>query len=535
MTELTKKDTYNPEHSPFFQGWEYTGNRLQKALKLGAKKPLFKTVEQDAMDKWYEHKGTKTILGFADTYPETNVETVDEAGNKKTITLKKWVLARDEEELYQYYKKSPWVYRCVDIKAKSFASMEWSVYPKEDTKLEPLDETQDVVRVLKEVNPEINWQDLASTISKDLDIHGKAFIWKIRTGADPKTVDGEIKFLQRLNPTSMKVESDSTGISHFEQMVNGQRRVYARENVIYLRDYDPDDDFGSISPIQASSYAIKVEVEANKHLADFFANRAMPDVLMSSPDKVSESDINRLIGLWNKQYKGAGKQHKTGFLSHGFKPEFMQYAPKDLALEEIRKEARRAICASLGVPMSLAGASEAANYATMTEQRKSLYTETIIPRARYIQGVLNAEYCNEFDGSLFFTFEPEKLEVMTETTAEKATYLGNLVEKKIIKPETAAIALGFDAIDVPEPQAVPDFTPQNNGFGNKEEDDSKTIAALRKFKRKAVRRMKDSQSAKCTFNSEHITDGVIETIQEKLEKAQDLGEVVSIFDDFGCK
>ena len=50
----------------------------------------------------------------------------------------------------------------------------------------------------------------------------------------------------------------------------------------------------------------------------------------------------------------------------------VSFSPDKLALEGIRAEARRSICAAFGVPPTVANASDQGSYATADEQRQSL-------------------------------------------------------------------------------------------------------------------------------------------------------------------
>lgn len=531
----------NPESSPFFSHWRYDGNAVQSRLKIGPKTPIYKKrLDDEVVEDWTRKHGHKAIVAFADHNPEIKVE-IEQDGEKKTVTLPQWARDWEKSKTERYYGENPWVFRCVDIKARAFASIPWAIYQGEDPEAQALEGDDEVVGLLREVNPELNWHDLATSTSKDLDLYGKAFWWKVRTGGNPREdVTGKVKFLRRLNPATIKVIADENGISHFEQQIKHSPVKYARENVIYFKDYDPENDFGSISPLEAAEKAIKVDLTANEHLADFFENYAMPAYLMSSPDKLQDADIKRIAGQWSREFKGKGKRGKTAFLGSGFEPHNLSYPPKELALEGIREEAHKAICSAFGVPMTLAGAQEAANYATMDIQRRSLYTETIIPRSRYIQGVINAELLSEFEGERFFRFEPDRLEVMQENKLDKAKWVALLAEHRVIKPELLAVEMGYTEEDAPEPQPNPFLDTQSAPAEKAQSiniapEGLKTLTALTKYRRKAKNRIKDERSPVCDFTSKYVPKGMVKAIMVDLEGAESLDEVDNIFEQYGLE
>ncbi len=545
---------YNPEQSPFFRGYEYT-NKFDELLKRNAKATFYDEMPLHEMNKWADRQEPGVVMGFASANPDFSVtEMVD--GEKKTITLPFWARDNVSTAPQRLYAKSPWVFRCVDIKAKAFAGMSWAIYPEDpmtaDDDVEAFDETDPAVELLTEVNPEDNWPDLIAKTSKDLDLYGVAFWEKIRSKTDRDklleseegvvvTGTGEPILLQRLNPATMEVLGDEKGIKGFKQQLDAEPIIFERENILYFRGYDPANDLGSISPLESCKGNVEVELEANSHLADFFANNAMPTMIMSTPDSVQFPDLQKLQGNFKKEFKGKGKRGKTAFMSHGFKPEQLSYPLNQLALKEIREESRKSICAAFGVPPTLAGAWEAANFATADIGRKSLYTETVIPISAYMAGVLNAELMNEFDDEHFFRFEPEKLDVMQENTGERANWLSTLVEKKILKPEVAAVEMGFTEEDVPEPVENPFTVPQNgqendfsgNGQSGNEEKAQKAQADLmvdlNKWRRKSISRVRKNKTPFCAFESEYIPEILTSVIEKGLMNAETVDDVHGLF------
>jgi HK97 family phage portal protein len=541
---------YNPEQSPYFSHWQYK-SKFHERYHLGERKPLFhQDIPLAKLEEWSEKAGTGAIVAFADNNPELTV-TTEVDGEAKTITLPAW--ARDNNDsgdLQSYYKKSPWVYRCVNIKAETFSSIPWQIYPENPATaddadaVEPLEDDSEPVTLLRDVNPEDNWGDFSAKISNDMNIFGVAYVRKIRRGENG---EGEVILLERLNPNTVEVLADESGIRGFRQSLGSEHEIHEREDIMYFRGYDPNNDVGSVSPLQACKTNVEIEIQANSHLADFFANNAMPTLIMSTPNELQFADLQKMQGAWKKEFRGKGKRGQTAFMSHGFTPNQLSYPLNQLALEEIREESRRSICTSFGVPMSMVGATEAVNFATMKEQRESLYTETIMPFASYIQGVINAELMDEFEDMPYFRFEAETLAVLQDDIKERAEWLKIAVDALAIKPSVMAIELGFTEDDVPEPVPVPDFQPQTEpesdskavkhtqGVQRAETAQAELMIDLNKWRRKAINKVRKSQSPFCPFESDFIPEVLTSVIESGLMNAETVDDVHDVFNGANTK
>lgn len=465
---------------------------------------------------------------------EIAVEVTTAGGARKAVTKHQWMLewaeGRGRDNLARLVKKSAWASRCVEIKSKAIAAIEWEI--QENKKA--VDNDHEAVRILREVNPDINWHELIGSTQSDLDIYGTAYWKKVRDG------EGKIVHLKRLNPSTVSIKADNRGIQGFEQQLSGSApNKFDRKDIVYFHNHDSESDVDGVASMDSCKTAMQVEIEADSHLKEFFENRASPDLIFSLPTN-NPREIKRVSSTWQKDYGGRGKQHKTGWVGGKAEPHEVGYAPKDLALSDVREETRRKICAAGGVPPALVGAWEAANYATIREQRQGLYTETIIPTADYIAGVINAEYLNEFDAPLKFVWRYDQLSALQEDVNSKAKRIIWAVEAGILKREVAAELMGYGKEDVPEVPPAPKETDNDNfspGAGpsadlreGKKGLMDKTENALRKWRRKALNRLKNDQEAVCDFESVYIDDVMEESIKGQLREAATKDEVHSIFE-----
>lgn len=402
------------------------------------------------------------------------------------------------------YSKSSWAYSCINIRADALSGIPWEVRKKAkgEEQGDVVDESHELVKTLTEVNPEMNWIDLARATEADLNVNGKAYWLKVHPGKQQKVVVG----LQRLNPNKMEAKTTRAGISHFEFEIGGKKEDIAREEIVFFRLYDPRDDFGAIPPLEVARADIEAEASADAYLADFFQNYAMPAHIINFQDgNIDKAELRRSERRWLARLRGKDNRHKVKFTSTAeMQIETLGYSIKDLAMGEVREEARRAICAAFRVPMTMAGASESANYATKHESRKSLYTETIIPRSEYIEGVINAELVvPHFDTAIEFVFRPDKLAVMQPDKKDEAERVSMLVDSGTITPEAGALSIGFTKEDVGPgpfiqmmPGTVEELEKAEEIAAGGNTGKSALLAELRAYKKFRIKRGKNGREFK---------------------------------------
>lgn len=430
----------------------------------------------------------------------------------------------------ELYKQSVWANRCVNVKASALAGIKWGFFGIEDDKLEDEKEKPNLARVLLEASEEENLFDILRGTCSDLDIFGKSFWEKQGEG---KTIVG----INRVNAGTMKpiIKKGTGEIVGFKQEANGVKKTFDREEIVYFHEYNPSNDLIGISRLEVGRYAIMTEIKANEYLAAFFANGAIPAALLTTEQTMNDVDFDRVQRWWNRKFRGNRNQHKVAFADKGLKLNQLGYNNAELALKEVREEARRDICAVLGVPPALAGAWEAANYAASREQRLSFYTEEIIPRAEYMAGVINAELIAQIDPKLKLAWKYTELDIMQPDMVAERNSIANLVAQGVITPLAGARELGYDDADAgigPIVTRVIDDTA--NVTENTPQDQNKTQLQidLETWERKSLNRLKKQKGAQVDFESDFVPGIVRDAIYNKLAGAATKDDVRAIFGGF---
>lgn len=349
------------------------------------------------------------------------------------------------------YLASAAMMRSVQVRADAIPTARLALYDEGDNEIE----NHAILDLLKYVNDDINAADLWKFTESSWCVYGSAF-WEL-------VGDGEPEMIFPLNPTSIKPVVTARGVQGFQQ-TRPVVKDFRREQVIYFRGvYDPRNDLIGLSPLAFAVQAALGSSAADKYLSAFFANGAVPSLVLTTPQEMRPAALQTVLDWWNKLFRGPENQHKVGIVGNDLKPISVGTNPKDLALAGVRKEMRREIAMASGVPELIITAGDAADQTPTDMAFRILYQTTIAARWQFYQDVLNAEllprYSDLRDSRCYLAWDTSKIPAMQEDSKAKADRVALLVEKRIIKPEVAALELGYTEADVPGPAPAPVIAP----------------------------------------------------------------------------
>lgn len=441
------------------------------------------------------------------------------------------------------YEASATLFRAVEIRSQTVAAGELKLYAKDGTEIE----AHELLDVLHNVNAEWNYSDLWRYTEAGAMVYGAGYWQKVRMGR-------RVSELFYLNPSTVQPTITSAGITDFVQggsvdgRVTGER--FDRNDVVYFRGaYNPGSDLTGYAPLRWAFQAAMGEANAEKYLNAFFENGAVPAVVFASDQPMGDPEIEKAVTWWKRLFAGAVNAFKTGFLGRGLKPYTVGSSIKDMELASARTELRRTISIVTGVPEMLFSATDSADLTPVELAMKVLYYTTVVPRWNWYAEVLNAELLSEFDdlvgAGAYLAFDTSNIEVLQEDASKKAERLVALVGARILKPEVAAVELGFDESDVPEPAPAPvidpvtglpvppDNTPADQPAAQPADEPpaQRTIASrdLERWQRKALNALERGKSPAVPFASDAISADEHARISAALAACKSADDVRAVF------
>lgn len=331
------------------------------------------------------------------------------------------------------YRFVPWVRRCVDLRAGAIEHMPFVILRdgKEVSLPPPLTEHL--------------FHSLLGLTERALCLYGAAYWLKVTNRR------GGLLTLRWLAPQTIRIKASAkNGLEGFERVIGAETFTFRPDELVYFWEDNYSGEVGPGEPVVlAALNAAWTAYSASVYTGAFFERGGIPPIIISAD--VLPDEREQLQTWWNSLKQRARNFWRALVISSEVKITQLDIPTgEDLALPSLMATLRNQIAVSFGVPETLL--EDAANYATAKEHRRSFYTETILPRCRMLEGVLNEQLFGP--AGLEFRFAPERLEIFQQEEAEKAQAVVALVQAGIMTPNEAREQMGLPVREAEKEEAI---------------------------------------------------------------------------------
>lgn len=264
-----------------------------------------------------------------------------------------------------------WVRRCVEIRASNIKRLDWYV---EDKATGKRIENHPLIVAMKRA------RHFFQRAERSLLIWGELYVKPL------KNEYGYYSDVWWLNNLSVNFDIINGYIQRFyyAPLHGGKPYVWSVDEMCYIYTENAFDDLRGSSKILAVLQEANVHEEIARASQAHFANDARPGIMLFPEGVVDIPRAQEIVDYWKANFQGSWNTNKPVMLPSAIKS-VQTLERADLKSDiELRGSIRREICAGFGVPLSVAGAWDDANYQSAPEQRISLYEETIIPEGEQI-------------------------------------------------------------------------------------------------------------------------------------------------------
>jgi HK97 family phage portal protein len=190
------------------------------------------------------------------------------------------------------------------------------------------------------------------------------------------------------------------GVSQYIYRVNGRDLRFSHEEVIHFRRPHPCDPIRGLGDIEPSQDLYNDFINRNVYEERFLENGAQPsgiltyrgtDEMPADMSDMSDEEWGKLKRWWQAEYGGKRNAGKTAFLSGAWEYTRLGLTQQEMSTIERDRASVEQIFMNHGVPLSLAGWTNAANYATARLDELNFRKYEVVPLLEILVGKLNQQ------------------------------------------------------------------------------------------------------------------------------------------------
>lgn len=264
-----------------------------------------------------------------------------------------------------------WVRRCIEIRASNIKRLDWYV---EDTRTGKRIEDHPLTIAMTRS------RHFFQRAERSLMIWGELYIKPLK---NEHSYYSDVQWLNNLS-VNFNIVNGYIGQFFYSPLHGGVPHKWDPWEMCYIYTENAFDDLRGSSKILAVLQEANVHEEIARAAQAHFANDARAGIMFFPETDMGTSQAQEFMDYWKANFQGSWNTNKPVMMPMTIKEvKTLERAPlKDDV--EFRATIRREICAGMGVPLSVAGAWDDANYQSAPAQRVSLYEETIIPEGEQI-------------------------------------------------------------------------------------------------------------------------------------------------------
>ena len=303
-----------------------------------------------------------------------------------------------------------------------------------------------LVELLSKVNPFWTFQRLVEMTELSLCLWGSAYIFLDR-GTNRRAAPRELWWAR---PDKVTVVPDKANyVSHFLYEVGSDQPPirFERDEVVWLRYPNPLDEFDGLSPLASAAIAADTSRAAMISNAAMFRNGLqMAGVVQpANGQTLTEEQARGLEQSMARRFKGADKAHRWGVLRFEAKFQPLSVTPKDAEYLGSLRWSLEEICRAYGVPLDLVGGER--TYANQHDARIAVWTDTILPEARFIATELTEQLLPLFPNAAdLIEFDSSGVSVLQDAEAAKWAIEKEKIDAGILLPNEWRASKGLDPV-----------------------------------------------------------------------------------------
>jgi len=291
------------------------------------------------------------------------------------------------------YRSEPNVRTVVDFIARNAAQVGVKLYDRVgDNDRQELSK-HPLTQLVNHPNPVTTRYRLFYGTYADLCIYDAAFWLKV-LGATGRPG------LLRVPPEYMQVAGGTIPTKYRLWFPGGEPQFFDPSEVVHFHGYDPTSLTGGVSPMETLKGIIAEDTLSAEHRKGFWKRGARMEGVILRPGTAAELSTeakNRFLEEWEATYSGKDNSGRTGMLEEDMQWLPVGFSPKESEYVASRKLTMEVVARSFHLPLQMVGLGQA-NYSSIDEYHKMLYTESLPPWFTWVEEDMELQLFNDYSG-----------------------------------------------------------------------------------------------------------------------------------------
>ena len=331
-------------------------------------------------------------------------------------------------EYGEYYASSVSAYAAVRLRAEALSRPPLVAHRRDaDGNLQPVGAGHPLQQLMDQVNPWDTRGDLWRATEIYLSLWGSAY-WALE-----KSDSGRWE-IWPLRPDLVSVIPDKNQyIRGFVYMGANGPVAYAAEEVVWLRYFNPMEEFAGLSPVAPIRMAVDMGKDALRFNRNFLRNSAQPDFVLLTNETMTDNEVEDFYNRWEARYRGPANAHRPAIASFVRDIKTLGISHRDMDFIQGLRWSLEEVSRAYGVPKPLLSDLERATFSNINAAERIFWRNTMLPEMRFIEENLNRMLLPRLGyGDLVVQFDSRSVEALREDENSRVTWESQLLDRGVL-------------------------------------------------------------------------------------------------------
>ena len=331
-------------------------------------------------------------------------------------------------EYGEYYATSTSVYAAIKLRAEALSRPGLVVSrPGSDGNLLPVGFDHPAQQLLDRVNPWYTRGDLWRATEIYLNLWGSSF-WALERD------EAGNQEIWPLRPDRVSVLPDRRQfIRGFVYMSHNGPVAYTPDEILWLRYFNPLEEFAGLSPIAPVRMAADMGKDALKFNRNFLRNSAQPDFMLLTNETMTDNEIEDFYNRWEARYSGPGNAHRPAIASFIRDIKTLGFTHRDMDFIQGLRWSLEEVSRTYGVPKPLLSDLERATFSNINAAERIFWRNTMLPEMKFLEEQLTRMLLPRLGyPDLVALFDVESIEALREDENSRVSREVQMLDRGVL-------------------------------------------------------------------------------------------------------